>query len=1397
MAPINVETAARNIIVSGGARGIGRALSRMFLEGGHKVFILDIDDEELQYTTRVHLNKYYEEKKVESAICDLRNVNDIRAKVKEAAKFFNNNIDVLINNGGIASPQWKDGKTMEDPDTFEEWQAYIDTNLTGPFAMSQACIPFMKSRQTDAKTGAHIIYGAGPSIIHIGSFRAHQSDPNQEGYASSKAGQLGLMHSMAISLGPLGIRVNLIAPGRIKAAHECREGDEQGMDWKGQVSEKDVGDHPVNRAGRPKDIADAALWLMEAGFVNDESLTSLFCQSGALASAASTFTAAFITTATRASSAACRLRPYPALSPRQGVCALCGPYRHALNSSPSSCRAYSGAAPAKALLRPLLEPLEKEHLRRQHAREAEKRAEANQRLELHERTRMSVKVEMLTTPTSDTPGTIAVLRAAAKHYVFGSMAEGTQRAIVQQGARLLKVQDFFLTGRAEWKNTGGLVGMMLTMADASSSSYEQAMEGYREAQARGRTPAHEPLRAHFNIHGPPNLKHTLGTCRRFIFRKGIPILATEYADTSTHRDADGRIPPAWDDGTLQVWPLAVSPVGYQQDAQTEAELDARRQAFDARLNSFADHQAPANESPEDREARYDRIRTATLKFMFDSNWRFDTLVERHISEVRMPAAMFVRNPATHGYEPYTGPKPGGSEPVPDIKVFARTPWPGANILSMPPTSPAPQSVSYIVRTYPARGQFDPARAKSLGVTQGPDFGKLTSGQSVQNKDGDWIEPSQVLGDERPGQGIAFLDVPSLGYLKAIVQREELNSSQVMAGVGAIVWMLGPNLSTQSVLLDFMAKLSNVQHILASTDVAPNRISYDSVAGQATRLGQIDPSRYSVPNYDNDTTPQKNIFNVDSVTHAQSSPLPKGVTAGERGMNFVLMPRFRVQEETKSALFHSAATAQETDEAILRLAKEAQQAVSDEEPKMQQWRKLLARPDTEVITLGTGSALPSKYRNVSATLVRVPGVGNYLLDCGENTLGQLTRVFPPEELQHVIRNLRVIWISHLHADHHLGTAGLIRAWYQLVHEAVPNPEKLDATTLVSKSNDFGLSVISHSGMLQWLYEYSSVEDFGYSRILPLRITANDHGTSSVLEILNSFDGTKMSNHGIQRSTYQKLFGFEDIQSATVAHCHGAMAVSMTFPRSLEDDPNVKPLKVSYSGDCRPSYHFAKIGRHSTVLIHEATFDDELQGDAKAKKHSTTSEALGIGSQMDAKAVVLTHFSQRYQKIPVLQTVKDGESEDPLLDTKATAEEANDDDDVEVDPTLENADNMDIHPSTAAIAPKVSTLQQSTSTPAENERVIKIRNPNMKVAIAFDYMRVKIGEIIQMEKYNEALNALLVKDKDEEGAAGEGEEKINGNGKKTSGDEDGGIKKKQKQKQKQADGTPKKEKTKRSN
>lgn len=114
---------SKTAIISGGARGIGRCIARRFLELDYRVFILDIDAEELQHTTTVHLRQYYEQKKVDSAVCNLRSIDEIRAQVKRGAEFLGGRIEVLVNNGGIARPYWADGKTMGDLDTITQWQA--------------------------------------------------------------------------------------------------------------------------------------------------------------------------------------------------------------------------------------------------------------------------------------------------------------------------------------------------------------------------------------------------------------------------------------------------------------------------------------------------------------------------------------------------------------------------------------------------------------------------------------------------------------------------------------------------------------------------------------------------------------------------------------------------------------------------------------------------------------------------------------------------------------------------------------------------------------------------------------------------------------------------------------------------------------------------------------------------------------------------------------------------------------------------------------------------------------------------------------------------------------------------------------------------------------------------
>jgi NAD(P)-dependent dehydrogenase (short-subunit alcohol dehydrogenase family) len=245
-------------------------LARHFLQKGHRVFILDFNKDELEYTANVHLGKYVESQNLSWALCDLRKVDEIRQAAKKAAEFFDNRIDVLINNGGISSPFWKDNKAMDDFETAVEWQAYLETNLSAPFLLSQAVLPYMKTSK-DRDTRKQLRQGSSPCIIHVSSFRMLQSDPNQEGYASSKSGMMGLTHSMAVSLSEFGIRVNLIAPGRIRVAHESRKGDEEGLQWK--IEGDDAEKFAANRGGMPEDIAETAEFLVGAGFITGQCIT--------------------------------------------------------------------------------------------------------------------------------------------------------------------------------------------------------------------------------------------------------------------------------------------------------------------------------------------------------------------------------------------------------------------------------------------------------------------------------------------------------------------------------------------------------------------------------------------------------------------------------------------------------------------------------------------------------------------------------------------------------------------------------------------------------------------------------------------------------------------------------------------------------------------------------------------------------------------------------------------------------------------------------------------------------------------------------------------------------------------------------------------------------------------
>lgn len=261
-----------NFLITGAARGIGRGMTTSLVRAGHRVFLLDAQAGELRHTLSMLASsaaaapaeRASEEPRYGSALCDLRRREEIGRAVEAAGEFFGGRLDVLVNNAAKTPNTWADGKSAEEVDE-AEWDDFVAVNLTAAFLLTRACLPLLKRREGSG--------GRPGCVVNIGSTRAHMSEPDSEGYAATKAGLVGLTHSMAVSLGERhGIRVNAVSPGWIHVEDECREADERGRKWEEGLRHEDHGWHPAGRVGRAEDVLKAVLYCADADFVTGQEL---------------------------------------------------------------------------------------------------------------------------------------------------------------------------------------------------------------------------------------------------------------------------------------------------------------------------------------------------------------------------------------------------------------------------------------------------------------------------------------------------------------------------------------------------------------------------------------------------------------------------------------------------------------------------------------------------------------------------------------------------------------------------------------------------------------------------------------------------------------------------------------------------------------------------------------------------------------------------------------------------------------------------------------------------------------------------------------------------------------------------------------------------------------------
>ncbi|KAG6403097.1 hypothetical protein SASPL_135314 [Salvia splendens] len=530
------------------------------------------------------------------------------------------------------------------------------------------------------------------------------------------------------------------------------------------------------------------------------------------------------------------------------------------------------------------------------------------------------------------------------------------------------------------------------------------------------------------------------------------------------------------------------------------------------------------------------------------------------------------------------------------------------------TKPGDLSVIYICELPEIKGKFDPKRAAALGLRPGPKYGALQGGNPVMSDSQDiMVHPSDVMGPSVPGPIVLLVDCPTLSHFR--------------------------DLLTVQCLSPYYVDTAHEVPILKASARLAARLNYLSP--------QFFPSLgcWTLPNMD-----------LPSETEASHEILAENLLKfhlrpyANMGLDRSSIPKLTSHSEIIQELLSEIPEARDASENVTRLLSGCASVTEEPwllEDAVPSCLEDITREDMEIVLLGTGSSQPSKYRNVSSIFINLFSKGSILLDCGEGSLGQLKRRFGVQGADEAIKGLKCIWISHIHADHHTGLASILARRRDLLKGSPHEP-----------------TLVVGPYQLNWfLSAYQKLED------LDLRFLDCSHTTEDALEAFDSNEGNP--SKGVDSSLCKILgeLGLEALVSFSVIHCPGAYGVVLQAASRINSAGKTIPgWKVVYSGDTRPCPKLVWAARRATVLIHEAshdttitstwqiltyiqimlsvfsvhhfidsrlqaTFEDGMMDEAVSKKHSTTMEAVEMGNSAGAYRIILTHFSQRYPKIPV--------------------------------------------------------------------------------------------------------------------------------------------------------------------
>ena len=294
-------------------------------------------------------------------------------------------------------------------------------------------------------------------------------------------------------------------------------------------------------------------------------------------------------------------------------------------------------------------------------------------------------------------------------------------------------------------------------------------------------------------------------------------------------------------------------------------------------------------------------------------------------------------------------------------------------------------------------------------------------------------------------------------------------------------------------------------------------------------------------------------------------------------------------------------------------------------------------DPEILFLGTNSSQPTNFRNVSAVFMKIKDF-RMMIDCGEGTYFQLFSHFGFEKIEEVLINLKIIYVSHFHSDHCMGIFEILVERNKIFKKIGKNPEN-NKIFLVVPSNLLPL-IEDFNGLIQEIkdgvcYVLSSELSFSKKQTenykpLPLsksslsseELTVDEFLLQSKLTtVLTAFSESCAQNLKLLKQFLESYnISFQTIKTP---HCQDSYALIVKHKNGR---------KFVYSGDTKYCEDLVQEGKNATILIHEATFFE------KNNFHSSMSEAIRAGRNMNAWRTVLTHFTKDTYNLNPKEVIK---------------------------------------------------------------------------------------------------------------------------------------------------------------